>query len=81
MSILPTWPIAAGALVLGLVGGAWLDHTVMASRIAKIEKDGSGQESYFVESDNKSGKDKCKSKFGRYWSFSHSMPKDLGAAC
>jgi signal peptidase I len=26
-------------------------------RIAKIEKDGSGQESYFVESDNKSGTD------------------------
>lgn len=38
MSILPTWPIAAGTLVLGLVGGAWIDHTVMAARIAKIEK-------------------------------------------
>lgn len=39
MSILPTWPFAVGALVLGLAGGAWIDHTVMASRIAKIEKD------------------------------------------
>lgn len=38
MSILPTWPFAAGALVLGLAGGAWIDHTVMAGRIAKIEK-------------------------------------------
>lgn len=38
MSILPTWPIAVGALVLGLAGGAWIDHTVMAGRIAKIEK-------------------------------------------
>lgn len=38
MSIIPTWPFAAGVLVLGLAGGAWLDHTVMAGRIAKIEK-------------------------------------------
>lgn len=38
MSIIPTWPFAAGALVLGLAGGAWIDHTVMAGRIAKIEK-------------------------------------------
>lgn len=29
MSILPTWPIAAGALVIGLAGGAWIDHRVM----------------------------------------------------
>lgn len=37
MSILPTWPFAVGTLVLGLAGGAWLDHTVMAGRIAKLE--------------------------------------------
>lgn len=38
MSMLPTWPIAAGALVLGLALGAYADHTVMAGRIAKIER-------------------------------------------
>jgi len=38
VSILPTWPIAVGTLVLGLAAGAWIDHTVMAGRIAKIEK-------------------------------------------
>lgn len=38
MSILPTWPIAAGALLVGLALGAYADHTVMAGRIAKIEK-------------------------------------------
>lgn len=38
MSILPTWPIAAGTLALGLALGAYADHTVMAGRIAKIEK-------------------------------------------
>src|SRR6185503_8568699 len=37
MSLLPTWPIAVGALVLGMAGGAWIDHTVMAGRIAKAE--------------------------------------------
>lgn len=36
MSILPTWPIAAGALVIGLAGGAWIDHRVMQGRIDKI---------------------------------------------
>lgn len=36
MSILPTWPIAAGALVIGLAGGAWIDHNVMQGRIDKI---------------------------------------------
>lgn len=36
MSILPTWPIAAGALVLGLAGGAYFDHKVMQGRIDKI---------------------------------------------
>lgn len=36
MSVLPTWPITAGALVLGLVSGAYVDHHVMAGRIDKI---------------------------------------------
>lgn len=36
MSILPTWPIAAGALVIGLAGGAFIDHKIMQGRIDKI---------------------------------------------
>lgn len=36
MSILPTWPIAAGALVVGILGGAYVDHKVMQGRIDKI---------------------------------------------
>lgn len=36
MSILPTWPIAAGALVIGLAGGAYVDHKIMQGRIDKI---------------------------------------------
>lgn len=36
MSILPTWPIAAGALVIGLSGGAYVDHKIMQGRIDKI---------------------------------------------
>lgn len=36
MSILPTWPIAAGALVIGLAAGAYADHKVMQGRIDKI---------------------------------------------
>lgn len=36
MSIIPTWPIAAGALVIGLGVGAYADHKVMQSRIDKI---------------------------------------------
>ena len=36
MSILPTWPIAAGALVIGLAVGAYADHKIMQSRIDKI---------------------------------------------
>lgn len=36
MSILPTWPIAAGALALGLAGGAYVDHKIMQGRIDKI---------------------------------------------
>lgn len=36
MSILPTWPIAAGALVIGLAGGTFIDHKIMQGRIDKI---------------------------------------------
>lgn len=36
MSILPTWPIAAGTLVIGLVAGAYVDHNIMAGRIDKM---------------------------------------------
>lgn len=36
MSILPTWPIAAGALVIGLAAGAFIDHRIMQGRIDKI---------------------------------------------
>lgn len=36
MSIIPTWPIAAGALVIGLAGGAYVDHKIMQGRIDKI---------------------------------------------
>ena len=36
MRILPTWPIAAGALVIGLAVGAYADHKVMQGRIDKI---------------------------------------------
>ena len=36
MSILPTWPIAAGALFIGLAGGAYVDHKIMQGRIDKI---------------------------------------------
>lgn len=37
MSILPTWPIAAGALAIGLAVGAYADHKVMQGRIDKIQ--------------------------------------------
>lgn len=37
MSILPTWPIAAGALVVGLAIGAYADHKVMGARIDRME--------------------------------------------
>lgn len=36
MNLLPTWPIAAGALVIGLCGGAYVDHSIMESRINKM---------------------------------------------
>lgn len=36
MNLIPTWPIAVGGLVLGLAGGAYVDHAIMAGRIDKI---------------------------------------------
>lgn len=37
MSLIPTWPFVAGALLIGAAGGAALDHTVMARRLAEIK--------------------------------------------
>jgi len=37
MSLIPTWPIAFGALVVGLAAGAALDHTIMSARIDKMK--------------------------------------------
>jgi len=37
MTLFPTWPITAGALVVGLVAGAYADHTVMSARIDKAK--------------------------------------------
>lgn len=39
MSILPTWPIAIGTLLVGLLAGAYADHTVMSARIDKMKAD------------------------------------------
>jgi hypothetical protein len=36
MSLVPTWPIAVGTLVIGLLAGAYADHTVMSARIDKL---------------------------------------------
>jgi len=37
MSLIPTWPIAVGALVVGMATGAFADHTIMAGRIDKMK--------------------------------------------
>jgi hypothetical protein len=37
MSILPTWPIAAGALVVGIVAGAGATATIKNAKIDRIE--------------------------------------------
>ncbi|MES2349137.1 MAG: hypothetical protein V4641_16370 [Pseudomonadota bacterium] len=37
MSLIPTWPIAIGALVLGTAAGVAVDHAIMSSRIDKIK--------------------------------------------
>lgn len=36
-NLIPTWPLAAGALAAGIAMGAYGDHKVMQSRIDKIE--------------------------------------------
>jgi hypothetical protein len=36
MNLLPTWPIAVGGLVIGLAGGAYIDHSIMESRFNKL---------------------------------------------
>lgn len=38
MSFIPTWPIAAGALLVGMVFGAGTDHLVMNGHVRKAEK-------------------------------------------
>jgi hypothetical protein len=37
MSLIPTWPFVAGALLIGAAGGAALDHTIMAGKIDRME--------------------------------------------
>ncbi len=44
MNLIPTWPIAVGALVLGMAGGAYVDHAIMAGRIDKINATHAEQE-------------------------------------
>lgn len=39
MSIVPTWPIAAGALVLGMAGGFWIEHTRLGAKIDQMVAD------------------------------------------
>lgn len=39
MKIIPTWPIAVGALVIGLAGGAFTVHGIMESGIQKLQAD------------------------------------------
>lgn len=39
MSILPTWPIAAGALVIGLAGGFYFEHTRLGAKIDRMVAD------------------------------------------
>lgn len=36
MSILPTWPIAAGALVVGLASGFYFEHVRLGAKIDRI---------------------------------------------
>lgn len=38
MSLIPTWPLVVGGLLLGAAGGAALDHTIMAGRIDRMER-------------------------------------------
>lgn len=38
MSILPTWPIAIGTLVIGLIAGSGIDHLWMNHKVTAAEK-------------------------------------------
>lgn len=44
MSILPSWPIAAGALVLGLAGGFYAEHVRLGAQIDRIQADHAEEE-------------------------------------
>lgn len=39
MSLIPTWPFVAGALLIGLAGGAAVDHAFMAAKVAALKLD------------------------------------------
>lgn len=39
MSIVPTWPIAVGALVIGFAGGFAVEHTRLGAKIDRINAD------------------------------------------
>jgi hypothetical protein len=39
MSILPTWPIAAGAAVLAFAAGFGIEHTRLGAQIAELQRD------------------------------------------
>lgn len=36
MSLIPTWPFVAGALIVGTLAGGYADHLVLESRIDKL---------------------------------------------
>lgn len=44
MKFIPTWPITVGALVLGLAGGLWIEHTRLGAQIDRIEAQHAEQE-------------------------------------
>lgn len=39
MSLLPSWPTVAAGLVIGLAGGAYVDHAIMAHKVDKLVAD------------------------------------------
>ena len=63
MSLIPTWPFVAGGLLLGALGGAALDHTIMARRIAEMKLENAeaiSQASQVALADYKDAADKIK---------------------
>lgn len=44
MSSVPTWPIVAGALVVGLAGEFWIERTRLGAKIDRIEAEHAEQE-------------------------------------